>query len=62
MPVKGFGPTNFPNQVPAGIAAETSLARTRFDRLASLVQLYKALGGGWRLADPEWSARTAQNP
>jgi multidrug efflux system outer membrane protein len=26
---------------------ETSLARTRFSRLASLVQLYKALGGGW---------------
>lgn len=30
--------------------AESSLARTRFDRLASLVQLYKALGGGWRAA------------
>jgi outer membrane protein, multidrug efflux system len=42
------------------LAAENSLAQTRFDRLASLVQLYKALGGGWRLADQEWSARTAQ--
>lgn len=44
------------------LAAETSLARTRFDRLASLVQLYKALGGGWRLSDQEWSAQTSQNP
>lgn len=43
------------------LAAESSLARTRFDRLANLVQLYKALGGGWRLADQEWSARTSQN-
>lgn len=41
-------------------AAESSLARTRFDRLASLVQLYKALGGGWRLSDQEWSAAEAR--
>jgi multidrug efflux system outer membrane protein len=38
------------------LAAENSLARTRFDRLASLVQLYKALGGGWQLSDAEWTA------
>lgn len=29
--------------------AESSLARTRFERLASLAQLYRALGGGWQL-------------
>ena len=44
------------------LAAENSLAQTRFDRLASLVQLYKALGGGWRLSDPEWSSQTSQMP
>jgi len=32
-------------------AAENAVAQTRFNRLASLVQLYKALGGGWQLAD-----------
>ena len=42
------------------LAAENSLARTRFDRLASLVQLYKALGGGWRLSDPEVTAAEAR--
>ncbi len=35
--------------------AENSLARIRFDRLATLVQLYKALGGGWNLPDPGWA-------
>ena len=30
-------------------ATESSLARTRFDRLASLAQLYRALGGGWQV-------------
>ena len=34
--------------------AENSLALARFSRLASLVQLYKALGGGWKLYDSEW--------
>jgi hydrophobic/amphiphilic exporter-1 (mainly G- bacteria), HAE1 family len=42
------------------LAAENSLARTRFDRLASLVELYKALGGGWQLSDQEWSAAEAR--
>jgi outer membrane protein, multidrug efflux system len=32
-------------------AAENAVAQTRFNRLASLVQLYKALGGGWQLSD-----------
>ncbi|HEX6902899.1 MAG TPA: efflux transporter outer membrane subunit [Thermoanaerobaculia bacterium] len=44
------------------LAAESSLARTRFDRLASLVQLYKALGGGWRLADQEFERNVATLP
>ena len=35
--------------------AENSLAQTRFDRLATLVQLYKALGGGWKLSGQDWS-------
>ena len=28
--------------------AESSLAQSRLDELLSLVQLYKALGGGWQ--------------
>jgi multidrug efflux system outer membrane protein len=28
--------------------AQNNLARTRRDRLVSLVQLYRALGGGWQ--------------
>lgn len=43
------------------LVAENSLARTRFDRLASLVQLYKALGGGWQLSGSEWTAANLQN-
>jgi outer membrane protein, multidrug efflux system len=35
--------------------AENTLARIRFDRLATLVQLYKALGGGWNLSDDQWA-------
>ena len=34
--------------------AENSLAETRFERLATLVVLYRALGGGWQLADSDW--------
>jgi len=44
------------------LVAESALARTRFDRLASLAQLYKALGGGWQLSDTEWTAAEAQHP
>jgi multidrug efflux system outer membrane protein len=40
-------------------AAENAVAQTRFNRLASLVQLYKALGGGWQLSDQEWTGRGA---
>ncbi|MFL6234102.1 MAG: efflux transporter outer membrane subunit [Thermoanaerobaculia bacterium] len=42
------------------LAAESSLARARRDRLVSLVQLYKALGGGWRLPEQERSAAQAR--
>ena len=40
-------------------AAENAVAQTRYNRLASLVQLYKALGGGWQLSDQEWTGRGA---
>jgi multidrug efflux system outer membrane protein len=43
------------------LVAESSLARTRFDRLASLVQLYKALGGGWQLPSADWATAAVQN-
>jgi multidrug efflux system outer membrane protein len=33
--------------------AQNGLARVRLARLATLVQLYEALGGGWNLKDPE---------
>jgi multidrug efflux system outer membrane protein len=32
--------------------AQNTLAQVRLSRLVSLVQLYKALGGGWNLQDP----------
>jgi outer membrane protein, multidrug efflux system len=35
--------------------AENSLAQVRFNRLAAFVELYRALGGGWRLQDSEWA-------
>jgi outer membrane protein, multidrug efflux system len=34
--------------------AENSLAATELNRRVVIVQLYKALGGGWNLADPQW--------
>lgn len=34
--------------------AEVSLSQTRRDQLEAVVQLYKALGGGWNLKDSEW--------
>jgi multidrug efflux system outer membrane protein len=34
--------------------AEILLAQARYNRLATLVQLYRALGGGWNLSDPQW--------
>ena len=35
--------------------AENALAQTERDRRLVLVQLYRALGGGWKLADAAWS-------
>ncbi len=34
--------------------AENSRSQTRLARLVTLVQMYKALGGGWNLQDPGW--------
>src|SRR5262249_22962211 len=39
--------------------AETALAQIRFNRLAAFVELYRALGGGWRLTDAEWARADA---
>lgn len=39
--------------------AEITLARTVRDQLTVVVQLYRALGGGWDLADPQWTAAPA---
>src|SRR5436305_702086 len=36
--------------------AENLLAQARYNRLATLVQLYRTLGGGWKLADAAWPA------
>jgi multidrug efflux system outer membrane protein len=35
--------------------AENALAFTELNRRTVVVQLYKALGGGWNLRDPEWA-------
>jgi len=35
--------------------AQTTLAQIRRNRLLAYVQLYKALGGGWNLTDPQWA-------
>jgi multidrug efflux system outer membrane protein len=35
--------------------AQNSLALIRRNRLLAYVQLYKALGGGWNLTDPQWA-------
>ena len=35
--------------------AEIQLAQARFSRLATLVQLYRALGGGWQLTNEQWA-------
>jgi len=35
--------------------AEDALAQTQRDQLLVVVDLYKALGGGWNLSNPEWT-------
>ncbi len=42
--------------------AESALAQARRDELTSIVQLYKALGGGWNLSDPAWLKPEAEMP
>jgi multidrug efflux system outer membrane protein len=34
--------------------AENLLAQARYNRLVTLVRLYRALGGGWKLTDAQW--------
>jgi multidrug efflux system outer membrane protein len=40
--------------------AETQLAQIRGNRLATYVQLYKVLGGGWSFSDAQWNGPQAQ--
>jgi multidrug efflux system outer membrane protein len=42
--------------------AENALALSRFQRLDAFVQLYKALGGGWNIADPAWTRQALASP
>jgi multidrug efflux system outer membrane protein len=35
--------------------AEDALAQTQRDQLIAVVNLYKALGGGWQLTDDQWT-------
>lgn len=37
--------------------AEDALAQTQRDQLIAVVNLYKALGGGWNLSDTDWIAQ-----
>jgi len=36
--------------------AQNAAAQTELNRRTIVVQLYKALGGGWNLSDPQWMA------
>ncbi len=40
--------------------AEAELARTQEAQLVAVVNLYKALGGGWQLKDEQWAGPSAQ--
>jgi multidrug efflux system outer membrane protein len=42
--------------------AEILLAQSRYNRLATLVELYRTLGGGWQLADPQWTGAQPAAP
>ena len=42
--------------------AESALSQMEAGRRLAVVQLYKALGGGWSLKDSEWSGVRAQTP
>ena len=41
--------------------AQNTLAQIRRNRLLAYVQLYKALGGGWRLTDAQWAVQGEPN-
>jgi outer membrane protein, multidrug efflux system len=41
---------------------ESSLAQTELNRRVVIVQLYKALGGGWNLKDPDWQNMAVSAP
>jgi multidrug efflux system outer membrane protein len=40
--------------------AQIALAQTELNRRTVIVQLYKALGGGWNLKDPDWVGPKSQ--
>jgi outer membrane protein, multidrug efflux system len=42
--------------------AQSALVVYDLDRKAALVELYKALGGGWKLSDAEWLNKTPSSP
>jgi multidrug efflux system outer membrane protein len=42
--------------------AQIALAQTQRDQYAAIVQLYKALGGGWKLPVAEWAGPSPQTP
>lgn len=44
------------------VPAENALAQTELDRWLVIVQLYQALGGGWKLSNAEWSGPPASSP
>jgi multidrug efflux system outer membrane protein len=39
--------------------AEVALAQTRRDQFTAVIQLYKALGGGWKMPADEWTGAGA---
>src|SRR5262249_26773672 len=41
--------------------AENTLSRIEAARRLAVIQLYKALGGGWSLRDSEWSGANSQS-
>ena len=42
--------------------AQTALVIYDLNRKSALVELYKALGGGWKLSDAEWLNKAASSP
>jgi len=44
------------------VPAENALAQTELDRWLVIVQIYQALGGGWKLSDAGWSGPPAGSP